>query len=195
MGLAVELFFDEETDRAIRGAWQWLAKHEGLPFMHESGATPHISIAVFETGDPATQSKCLADFADTVQAFPIILSRAGAFTDTGVLFAAPEGSDLLNEIHTGFWTSLPSFGERPWEHYLPGKWKPHCTLAMETKDKPAAWFAHIETQLAAILGLPRPAHVCKVGLVEFRPVKTLLSCPLTSTGASPDANAKRSFGE
>ncbi len=178
MGLAIELFFDTETEDAVRETWKWLARNEGLPFLHESGSTPHISLAVFDDGDVKTQAAAICDLAKTTRAFPVTLTRVGAFEDVGVLFVAPDASEELSALHARFWMSYPEFGSQPWIHYFPSRWTPHCTLALELRDRSSPWLRRVRSQMAARLDLPRTAQVCRIALVEFRPSKILIECPL-----------------
>jgi len=68
-------------------------------------------------------------------------------------------------------TSADRLGGGSWDHYRPGTWVPHCTLA--TDMEPDQFGAALA--IAGRVSLPLECRVGEVGIVEFRPVKQLVS--------------------
>jgi len=52
MPYALELFFDEQTDRAVRSVWRVLAAPGGSDYLEKNGVRPHLALAVFEAASP-----------------------------------------------------------------------------------------------------------------------------------------------
>jgi len=47
MPYAVEIFMDKDSDAAVRRIWKEFADTGISPFLHSSGANPHITLAVY----------------------------------------------------------------------------------------------------------------------------------------------------
>jgi hypothetical protein len=157
---AVEMFFDERADEAVRGLWRRLAR-AGLSSLETYGHArhrPHVSLSVMDALPAAAE-------IGEVQRLPGLLFPAlGTFAgDGGVLFLAPVVTPPLFAVHERVWESLQGQGLTQWTQYGPGRWVPHCTLAMGLP--PAG--------LAAAVGLlagfqPVEAQVTEVGVTDTR---------------------------
>ena len=88
------------------------------------------------------------------------------------MFLAPTVTAELLELHAVFHRRFRHLGGASWEHYRPGTWVPHCTRAtdLETNRFGDA------LAIAARMPLPLEARLVEVAIVEFRPVKQLVSC-------------------
>jgi len=53
MPFAVEMYFDPATEAEIRALWNSLAQAGVSSRLPDSGSRPHISLAVFQSLDPA----------------------------------------------------------------------------------------------------------------------------------------------
>lgn len=180
MGLAVELFFDDKSERIVREMWQALAERDIAPFLWESGSRPHVTLTVFDDADVAELEARVASFARTTPAFRMSFSSIGTFsTDEGVVFLAPKPSEILLRRHRDFQQTLGAFRPQQWPYYAPELWVPHCTMVLEAGRAKA-----IEA-IAALQDLFRPfeATVESVGVVEFRPIRHLRTYSLNGEGA------------
>jgi 2'-5' RNA ligase len=132
MPFAIELFFDTATDEAVRRVWSALAEQRIAPYLHESANRPHISLAVYEWLDVAGCARTLEAFAAQTPAFPVILASFGVFptNPAPVVFAAPVVTSHLLALHAGVCAVLASVAREPAAYYLPGRWVPHCSLAV-----------------------------------------------------------------
>lgn len=126
MPYAVELFFDDRAEAAVRELWHRLTD-ASLPSLETLGHRrhrPHLTLTVVEAAHPPA----LAD----VGPLPLLRFLAlGTFAgDGGVLFLAAVVTAPLLGAHTRVSDLLREQDLSPWPHYLPGTWVPHCTLAM-----------------------------------------------------------------
>ena len=178
MTFAVQLFFDPVSDTAIRSLWGALAS-AGVPFpLRESGNRPHFSLAIYEEVDVPVCTNRLNSFAQTLSPFALSIANLGIFSaEKTVVFLAPIVSPGLLELHRQVHQLLQDAAALPADHYLPGHWTPHCTLA--TRVPP-----HFLSQ-AVVIGLgmsfPFPLSIEEIGVIEYPPVNHLFSFQLTGT--------------
>lgn len=129
---AIELFFNEQADTAVRRLWHRLAV-SGLPSLETLGHRrhrPHVSLTVLETAQPPAVAD-VEDLADVRRLPALHFSALGTFGgDGGVLFLAPVVTEPLLVVYARLNDVLQDQGIAQWPHYLPGSWVPHCTLAM-----------------------------------------------------------------
>jgi 2'-5' RNA ligase superfamily len=159
---AIEMYFDEPADTAVRRLWQRLAD-AGLPSMAtrtHRRHRPHVSLVVAES---------LAD-ADLAPLRPVLMSRRpalslyflGTFPGTqGVLVLGVQVTSELLAFHADVHAALAGQPARHWAYYLPGNWIPHCALA-EGLDR---------SEAGAAFGLladyrPITAEVTSVGIKD-----------------------------
>ena len=75
--------------------------------------------------------------------------------------------DFHNELHL----RLSGDGKAPWELYKPGKWVPHCSLALGYKIENEAKII----RLCQEMPLPMKVQAVQMGVVNFKPVKDLFN--------------------
>jgi 2'-5' RNA ligase len=172
MPYAIELVLDPETAAVVQRAWRELAD-AGIEYMAASGARPHVSLGIWETLDHEAAEAELKRFAAETPPVSLTLASVGLFPGVAVFLAPTVTAELL-ELHAGFHRRFGPLGRAPWDHYRPGIWVPHCTLAMELA--PGRFSDALA--IAARTPLPLEARLIEVGIVEFRPVKELMTCPL-----------------
>jgi 2'-5' RNA ligase len=169
MPYAIELAPDLSAAAAVRRLWGEL-EAAGIPSMAQSGARPHVSLGIWERLERAAFDAELAAFAAATAPLPISLVKVGVFPSVAV-FLAPEVTPALLDLHAGFHHRVGPYGSAPWDHYRPGVWVPHCTIAMDLASDqfPAA------LEIARRAPLPLEGRLVEIGIVEFRPVKQLVS--------------------
>ncbi|MDD9949507.1 MAG: 2'-5' RNA ligase family protein [candidate division Zixibacteria bacterium] len=177
MGYAIELFYDDASERAVRDIWDGLGTALGQPSLSELGARPHVSLAVYGDGlDTNGFPERLLEFARSIDPFDFKLSSLGTFPgQEGVVFLAPVVTRRLLEVHARFHEVFSKHENAAGSgYYLPGNWVPHCTVAI---DLSAA-----EVIEAVAYGReayqPISGRFREIGLVEFRPVKERFTCAL-----------------
>jgi 2'-5' RNA ligase len=181
MGLAVELHFDREAERAVLSVWEAVRAAGGNGKLFDLRARPHVSLAVYPEGarGPAfAEAMAGRPLEHAVAAFraaplPFTLASAGTFPgEEGVVFLAPVVDDRLLRLHRD-WHALAPGGM---ELYGPGVWVPHCTVGFHLKDVAPA-------VAVARAALPVRGRYESISLIEFdrdlaRPVRCLLEQPL-----------------
>ena len=176
MGYAIELFYDEASERAVREIWDGLGTVLGQPPLSELGARPHVSLAVYGDGlDTADFPERLLEFARSIDSFDFTLSSLGTFAgQEGVVFLAPVVTRRLLEVHARFHEVFSKHDNAGMSYCLPGNWVPHCTVAI---DLPAAEVTEALTYCREVFQ-PVSGQFREIGLVEFPPVKERFTCAL-----------------
>lgn len=130
MAHALEMYFDDQADAAVRRLWRLLAD-AGLPSLAtrtHCRHRPHVSLTV---------AKSLAD-TDLAPLRSVLMAHhptlhlhvLGTFPGTeGALFLAVTATADLLAFHAAVHAALAGQSVEHWLHYMPGKWIPHCTLA------------------------------------------------------------------
>jgi 2'-5' RNA ligase superfamily len=142
MAHAIEMFFDEQADAAVRALWQQLAT-AGLPSLAtrtHRRHRPHVSLTVTESLDQADLAPVRSALAGPLPA--VLLDALATFPGSeGALFLATVVTADLLTLHTRVHQALSGQPVTHWPYYLPGRWVPHCTLAQGLgRDEIAAAF-------------------------------------------------------
>lgn len=182
MPYALELELDAGAGAAIRTLWQTMSA-VGVTWMAESGASPHVSLAIWETIDRPRFDTELSRLAAEIGPIDIAFDGAGSFPG-GTVFLRPTPNPALRELQRHVHARFASLGEGSWAYYLPESWIPHCTLAMDVPDDRVREALAIAERAPAITG--RFEHV---GIVEFRPVQVLARYPLRGAPARSSASS------
>lgn len=176
MGYAIELFYDDASDQAVRDIWDGLGTALGQPSLSELGARPHVSLAVYSDDlDTAGFPERLLEFARSIDPFDFVLSSVGTFPgQEGVVFLAPVVTGRLLAVHALFHEGFSKYENAGTAYYLPGNWVPHSTVAIDLSP----------SEVKEALGYCREAFTPisgrfrEISLVEFRPVKERFTCGL-----------------
>ncbi len=169
-GFAVELYFDPETELAIRGFREKVYAAGVEPVIGKLGDRPHVSLAVFGSVDIPCLIEMVREFFYQLPSFPVILSAIGTFpTSDNVLFLSPVPTSHLLLIHRKFHQQLKCSHLRSSSYYYPQKWVPHCTIELELPEE------QFTTALTAAhkFFIPLKGHFTSVGIVSFQPVNYL----------------------
>jgi 2'-5' RNA ligase len=135
---AIEMYFDDQADAAVRDMWQVLAD-AGLPSLATATHRrhrPHVSLAVAESLADADLARLRSALAVRKPVLPLYV--LGTFPGHGgaLFLGVPVTTELL-AFHAGVHAALDGQPVEHWPYYQPGNWVPHCTLA-EGLDKAAA---------------------------------------------------------
>ena len=166
MGYSVELLLDPGGDAAVRRLWSVL-DDIGVPSLATATHgqhVPHVSLTVCDDLDVDGAAAALADTAETRAAVELFLGFAGVFAGPPpVVFAGVVSTDDLLGLQAAVRKAISPYASSVWEHYLPNRWVPHCTLAMPVD--PARVGAAVEAVLAS--GLPVTARAVAIGVAEI----------------------------
>lgn len=186
MGFAVEMRFDPQAESRVRSLWDELARQGIRSPLPTIGSRPHVSLAVFDRLDPSRIRPELERMAAKIAPIPLTLCAVGSFpTQEGVVFLAPVVTQELLELHRRVHAHIDELGLRVLEHYRPGRWVPHCTVAIDLPRE----------QVPLALDICRgsrafgPALLAEIGLVQYRPVRPICSYPLRD--ARPESYDER----
>ncbi len=169
MPLAIELFFDAQSENAIRSLWSALAREGVCDHMATSQARPHVSLSVLEEMKETELNRILARFVAAHPRISLHLAAQGRFPQSEVSFLAPKPSIKLLSMQQWLHTELVRAGAVVWPHYLPSAWVPHCTLTTKVPAAAAEKLTHIlDTH-----PVPSTIWVETVGLVRFAPIAHL----------------------
>ncbi|MFC7619673.1 2'-5' RNA ligase family protein [Microlunatus sp. GCM10028923] len=132
--IAIELFFDQRTDQAVREVWETLQR-QGIASLASAPAPqhPHLTLAVGDQPDP----KIIARIAAELPPLPEIhLDAAGCFPGRGgVVFLAVRFTPELAELHRVLHTVLDDGAVRQLDQLRPGRLVPHCTVAKRLPEQ------------------------------------------------------------
>ena len=173
MPYAIELYFDAETERAVRDFRGSLARAGIRPILDELGDRPHISLALINDLDVNPMAVALRECASaTISSFPVTFSEIGAFSgEEGVIFLAPMITAQLMAAHAAGHQILAKVGLQSQEYYLPGNWTPHCTVAYGVEPQSMASAA----ESARRIFRPIDGTVREIGMISYRPVRAICS--------------------
>jgi 2'-5' RNA ligase len=174
MPFALEIALDADAASVVRTAWRALAV-AGFPLMAESGANPHVSLAIWDEIDVPAMSAAAATFGRETRELPIVFDRIEVFATTGVVFLAPVPDSALHDMQARCLRHLDAHGRRLWPHYTRDAWVPHCTLAQDIQGP-----APLARARAVAMNIPVPVagYLSRAELVRFRPVHHLAAIPL-----------------
>lgn len=129
---SVELLFDDDTEAAVRGAWEDLAQ-AGIRSLaaHSAGSNrPHVTVSVSDelTGDVDAALRPVLDRLPLrcVLGAPLLFGAGRAVTLVRLVVPSAELLDLHAEVHR---ICLPYMSKGSLPHSVPGQWTPHVTLA------------------------------------------------------------------
>lgn len=173
MPCAVEMYFDAASSDRLISVWQEIAADKVSSTLLDNKAEPHVSLAVLDQVDLKSMETSLRLLTENLAPFEIRFSSVGTFPgNEGVVFLLPVMTDQLKALHHRFHELLGN--NRSIDYYLPNRWTPHCSMSLDTPmDRiPAA------IEICRRYDFSAPTFVERVGLIEYRPVKTLLSFSL-----------------
>ncbi len=129
MALAVCLLFDSRTDDAIRGLWRRL-EDAGVPTLlsHTHGRhVPHLSYAVLRTFDVDKVMDAM-DLLPDEGPMTLHFDALGMFRRSRSWLVPAVTSDIAARQERVV-QAVESTGADLHQHYVPGVWVPHCTVA------------------------------------------------------------------
>jgi 2'-5' RNA ligase len=171
--------FDQDLADRVRALWRALAAIGAGGFEPDGGPVPHVSLALYDDEqevDEAAAGRLVARFAARCAATGIAFASLGVFpTAENVLFLAPVVTPTLLDLHATYHgMAAEDLGATCRAHYLPERWVPHCTLAMQG---PMARVLEGLDQVAAHW-MPLAGTLRSVALIRVPPLVTLAEYPL-----------------
>lgn len=134
---ALELFFDDAGDRAVRDIWRSLdqAGVQSLGAVPGTRYRPHVSLAVFESLGDGFAAR-VATALEPCRGLTVELASLGFFlTAESVAFLGVTPNAELLEAHKAVVGSLSGLVGGSSPYYRPGHLHFHCTLAVGVHDR------------------------------------------------------------
>jgi hypothetical protein len=124
------LYFDVETDAAIRGQWQ-IIEDAGLPStLPGLDYPPHLTLVACEDMDMGRLRAQMPAFVAEHPPLPVQFSGLGIFNAVEpVVYLAVAPSQALLNFHASFLEMVRPYLLGDNTYYQPGTWVPHITLA------------------------------------------------------------------
>ncbi|HWM04542.1 MAG TPA: 2'-5' RNA ligase family protein [Actinophytocola sp.] len=163
MAQAVEFFFDDDADAAVRGLWRRLDL-AGVPSLatHTHGRhRPHVTFALASVIPPRTRDALREDLG-RLSIPSLWLSTLSAFSaNDGVLMLTAVVDTELLAVHSAVHDVLAKNVKQPSAYYLPGSWVPHCSLGQRLQA------AQVSTGFATLYPVePIKARVSEIAVVD-----------------------------
>jgi 2'-5' RNA ligase len=164
MPCGAALYFDAETDGAIRGLWQ-LIEDAGLHSgMLKQNFPPHLTILTCEDSDVDGMRESLQAYIRIHPPVPVHFHSLGVFnTEDGVIYMAPVIDRPLLDFHAELWDLLDPYIEGANPLYRPGAWVPHVTMDIDVPREQVG--AVIDRLLRS--GLPRQGMLNALFIADF----------------------------
>jgi 2'-5' RNA ligase len=167
LAYVVVLLFDRESEEKILKICSDICGHDSGAFMVDSCSKPHITIAICEEINEQTFYTGLESFAVSSDKFNLRFESIGIFNFKNItLFLSPVITDALINIHKKFYAFFTEdICNTPTEQYLPNKWVPHCTLAVDMT--PGESITAIKSLIGNFQALD--VQVEYIGIAEYSP--------------------------
>lgn len=151
MTCGAALYFDAQTDAAVRGLWR-LIEEAGLPAqMQALKYPPHMTILTCENMRFEALRDQLEEFITHQPPLTVQFHSLGVFKgDEAVIYLAPVTTRPLLDFHARLWEIIAPYSANPNALYQPGSWVPHVTLDLEVPLERAG------AVLDLLLRVPRP---------------------------------------
>jgi len=171
------LIYINQSEKPIRAIWEKLARKNISPEILESGIRPHITLAVYDELQCQSCEKELTQLAARTSSVSLQATHVGVFYHPElVVFLAPTPTRELLDFQAEVHACLLRDAGNPWEMYLPEKWVPHCTLAINIQADQLP----MTLSTCSELHLPFEIQVTQIGASEFLPIKDLFKFNLKS---------------
>jgi 2'-5' RNA ligase len=169
MAYAISIRSENETSRPIRELWRTCSALEDSPSMEALMYAPHITFAVYDEIDPRRLFEIVDSVFRDFESVTIRFDKLGYFEAPHalILWAAPALPSRVHGAYERIHSKIDAELCRP--NYRPGKWTPHCSLALSvdlSRKKQAL-------ALAARTIAPFEVSFDTADCVSFLPVKVL----------------------
>ena len=173
MPVAININADNASARPIRALWDEVGQLEQSPSLAGLNYPPHLTLAIYDQIDEAEAADAVATVFAAEPPYHLRFSAIRWFeNDPLVLWAAPEASDRLMQVHAALHAILDPGLCRP--YYRPGIWVPHCSLgtAIPTQRRDEA-LVFTQRQIT-----PFEVRFDVADVVRFLPVEVVLAVRL-----------------
>ena len=170
----ISIYFDEETDRKIKGYMKQIAKYTGNTAMMDGNVPPHITVGAFRTDSEEIAKEIFRRIVQKSFSGNIQWVTVGSFLPS-VIYISPILNEYLYQLSEITKTELNS-KEGIWvdKRYQPHSWFPHTTLGKKlTREELLNAFKVLQGQFGPFMG-----EAVKIGLAVTNPYRDLEICEL-----------------
>jgi len=131
MPYAISIRSEHESSVAIRSLWSVFAQLESAPSMESMVYPPHITLAIYDDIPSPALFDSLQAALEKMNKCTIHFNALSYFEQPGkiIVWAAPCLPNEIANAHTRIHNQIDRALCR--EHYRPGIWVPHCSLATD----------------------------------------------------------------
>lgn len=170
----VSIYFDEKTDKHIRGFIKQVAKKTGNTYMLDGNVPPHITIAAFEAQETEIVIKKLEQELQMFRKGKITWASVGIFLPY-VIYLTPVLDQNLHNLSVAVnevLKEIPDIKLRP--NYQPFHWMPHTTIAKKlSPGEMRNAFEVLQNSFGMFSG-----EIVRIGLAKTNPYEELISWEL-----------------
>ena len=135
---AVELFFDKNIERYVKGIWEGLKINGISSYMADiEEIRPHITVSIYNSELPVDKfidafNKIAKSISKINVRFDVIATSPPNpdFPKNSLVYAPPIINSQLFETHRNLYNELLEYNTFANKHYLPEQWNPHCTISI-----------------------------------------------------------------
>ena len=166
----ISIYFDEETEKKIKGYMNRIAKHTGNFAMIEGCVPPHITIAAFGAHCEEQAKDIFLKAAEQIESGMIQWVSVAAFFPQ-VIYLSPVLNEYLHKIsEITYKEVMQAEGAAFKGHYKPFAWMPHGTLAKHLNEKQMREaFEVMQKEFA-----PFDSKIVKIGLAHTNPYEDIM---------------------
>ncbi len=137
--------------------------------MTDTNIPPHIPVGCYMAKEDGRIEATVKEIIGEIKTGSIVFDEIKAF-EPKVLFLSPKRNAYITELNEIIYEALcEKFQPEENEYYIPGKWIPHCALAVRMK-KNEITLAMKETEKTE---LPIIARVTEAALARCNPYKEI----------------------
>lgn len=166
----ISVYFDEKTEKKIKGYMNRIAKHTGNAAMIEGKVPPHITISAFGVDSEEQAQVVFEKVSEKIRSGLIEWVSVAAFFPQ-VIYLSPVLNEYLHGISEITYKEVIQYEDVKLKgHYEPFAWMPHGTLAKhltETQMRDA--FKVMQKEFG-----PFQSKVVKIGLAQTNPYKNII---------------------
>jgi len=170
----ISAYFDEETDRRIKGIISRIEKATGNEFISRNKIPPHITLSSLDHKNEAGLVECMNALGNELYSGDVYFVSAAQFLPS-VMYISPLMDKYLFESSMTFFSRLSMIeGIKLSRKYRPYSWIPHITIAKHmNKFEMCRAFEVIQDCFEPFRG-----RICEVGLAKSKPYKDILRLKL-----------------
>ncbi|MEZ2222377.1 2'-5' RNA ligase family protein [Rhizobium sp. RCC_161_2] len=134
---AISLKCTNDTATPILDLWRKASRFETTPSMQALNYPPHLTLAIYGDIAPEQPLEVMRKVFRDTPSISVEFSGIHHFpNETLVLWARPIDDSVLRRMHQAIHRQIDPMLCH--EHYRPGHWRSHCTIAMNIPKEQAA---------------------------------------------------------